>query len=147
MEILSQLGLNQTVWIQLIFFLICYVFLSRYLFKPFLRNLEHREKNTGGSIEEAQKITVSADRLAMDYQGHMKKQNEAATEVYDKLRLEGTKEEERLLAEAKAKSNQMMDQAKKKVTSEIAIARDALKAEIPNLSSQIASRILGRELR
>jgi F-type H+-transporting ATPase subunit b len=146
MEILAQLGLDQTVWIQLVFFLISYLFLSKFLFAPYMRNLEFRKKNTGGSVEEASKTAADTERLVLDYQSKMKAQNESATVVYNKLKQEAQSEEEKLVTAARAKSSELVDQTKKKIATDIAVSRDNLRGQVPQLSGLIASRVLGRDL-
>jgi F-type H+-transporting ATPase subunit b len=146
LEILAQLGLDQTVWIQLCLFITAYFFLSTFLFKPYQRNLKFRKKNTGGALEEATQLVQVTERLAMDYQGRMKKQNQAAEEVYEKIRSEGTKEEEKLILAAKAKAGALLVETKKQITSEISRTKEELRLQIPQLSKLIASRLLGRNL-
>src|ERR1051326_7253553 len=97
LTILRQLGVNQTIWIQLALFLVCYFFLSQFLFKPYMANLAYRKKSTTGSAEEAVQLNKSTESLAMEYQGKVKNQNEKATSIYDKLKAEGRSQEEKLL--------------------------------------------------
>ena len=144
--ILRQLGVNSTLWVQLVFFLVSYFFLSQFLFKPYMRNLEYRKKNTVGNAEEAIKLNSSAENLAMDYQGQVKAQNEKASSIYDKLKAEGLAEEERLVAQAKALASEVLEQTKRKIQEDMIAAQDALKGQIPQISRQIASRVLGRDL-
>ena len=105
LSILKQLGVDSSIWVQLGFFLICYFFLSQFLFKPYLANLDYRKKNTVGNAEEATKLNTAAEHLAMDYQGQVKAQNEKATAIYDKIRSEGVAEEDRLVAAARAQGS------------------------------------------
>ena len=146
LEILSQLGLDQTVWIQLCLFVFSYIFLSQFLFRPYLRNLKFRKKNTGGALDEATQLTALTEKIASDYQGKLKKQNELADEEYSKLKSEGSQEEEKLLIAARIRANQMLDEAKKKISSEMTKTKEELRNQIPQLSSLIASRLLGRDL-
>jgi len=108
--------------------------------------LEFRKKNTGGSVEEATKLNSEADRLAMDYQGQMKRQNEAASAAYDQIKNEGLAEEEKLLAAARAAASKLLEETKKKVSLEVLEAKESLRAQIPQIGRLIASRVLGRDL-
>jgi F-type H+-transporting ATPase subunit b len=146
MEILRQLGVNDTIWIQLVLFLIAYFFLSQFLFKPYQRNLKYREKNTGGSVEEATQLNASAERLAMDYQGKMKSQNEQATALYEQFKSQGQAEEDRIVAAAREEAARLMEQTRIKISTDIKQAREVMRAQIPQLSGQIASRVLGRDI-
>ena len=146
LSILKQLGVNRTIGDQLLLFLICYFFLSRFLFKPYLANLDYRKKNTVGNADEATRLNTAAEHLAMDYQGQVKAQNEKATAIYDKLKAEGLAEEDRLVAAARAQGSDVLDQTRALIQKEMGVAKTALKEQIPQLVRQIASRVLGREI-
>ena len=146
MEILRQLGLDQTVWIQLGFFIVSYVFLSQFLFKPYQRNLQFRSKNTGGALDEAAQMSASNERLAMDYQGRMKKQNETAEQIYSQLKMEGAAEEDKLVAAAKESATKLLELARVQITNEVTAAKKQLEEQIPEMSEMIASRLLGRSV-
>jgi F-type H+-transporting ATPase subunit b len=146
LEILAQLGLDHTVWIQLVFFIISYVFVSQFLFRPYMRNLAYRKKNTSGALDEAGKLATVTESLAMDFQGRMKKQNETAENAYGKLRAEGLLEEEKLLTAARNQATKVVEETKEKISTEIARTKEELRAQIPQLSTLIASRLLGREI-
>jgi F-type H+-transporting ATPase subunit b len=147
MEILTQLGVNQTIWIQLGFFIISYIFLSTFLFKPYRRNLEYRKKNTSGTVEEAAKLTSATESLAMDYQGRMKRHNEKAAAIYDQLKNEGHADEERILTQAREHASLLIEQTRTKINSDMTVAKEALRAQVPHLSSSIASSVLGRDVK
>ena len=146
LSILKQLGVDNSVWIQLVFFLISYAALSQLLFKPYMKNLDYRKKNTTGNAEEATRLNTAAENLAMDYQGQVKAQNAKAASIYDQLKAEGQAEEDRLVAGAKKQATQLLDETRKKIQTDMAAAKEGLKAQIPQISRQIASRVLGREL-
>jgi F0F1-type ATP synthase membrane subunit b/b' len=146
MSILRELGVNQTIWIQLALFFICYLSLSQLVFKPYLRNLNYRKQNTGGSFDQAAALNAETEKLALEYQHRMKEQNAAAQAVYDKLKGEGQAEEDRLIQVSRKLGQDVVEQSKKKVASELGAAQLKLKSEIPHLSELIASRVLGREI-
>jgi len=145
-QILYDLGVNQTFWIQLAYFLISYFFVSQFLIKPYKANLEFRKKNTGGSLTHASTLNVETEKLMIQYQEKAKAQNATAQTVFEKLRLEAQGEEERLIGSSRKKGNEIIDQTKKKVITELSLARDQLKAQVPLISELIASRVLGRKV-
>src|SRR5579885_2037149 len=104
MNVLTQLGVNQTLWIQLVLFLVTYLFLSQFLFKPYLRVIHARKKNTGGAVVEANQISTGAENLAAEYQQKVKQHHDEASSLYQKIRTEGVKQEEAVLTEARARA-------------------------------------------
>ena len=145
-SILKQLGVDYTLWIQLWFFFISYIALSQFLIKPYMANLEFRKKRTIINPEEATRLNSSIENLAMDYQGQVKRQNEKGTAIYEKLKAEGVAEEDRLIGAARAEASRLMDQVKKQIQTDMGTAKESLKAQVPQLSKLIASRVLGRDL-
>ncbi|MCC6276688.1 MAG: ATP synthase F0 subunit B [Oligoflexia bacterium] len=146
MDIIKQLGINSTVWIQLGLFLVSYLFLSTFLFRPYLKILELRKKRTTGSVEEASKLAAATDTLVMDYQGKVQSHNHVAAQIYEKLKSEGAREEEKLLNDARTKANSLVQETREKVVRDIKAAKESLKTQAPTLSRSIASRVLGRDL-
>ncbi len=146
MAILTQLGVNQTFWIQLAYFFIAYFFVSNFLIKPYKANLEYRKKNTGGSLDQATSINNDTEKLVVQYQEKAKAQNEAAQSIFEKLKTEGQNEEDKLISAARKHGGETVDQTKKKIVAELVAARDSLKAQVPQISEMIASRVLGRKL-
>lgn len=146
MEILAQLGVDQTFWIQLVLFLTCYFFMSQFLFKPYLRNLDYRKKNTTEAVEEAQKLMTVTDSLAMEYEGKVKKQNEEALHIYTKFKQDGVAEEQKLIATARTKAEKVVYDTNLKISLEIEQTKKELAKMIPEISRQAATKILGRNL-
>lgn len=147
MQLLYDLGLNQTVWIQLIFFLTTYVFLSRFLFRPYMRNLEYRKQNTHGNIGAVEVIRKEIQALEQNFQAEAVKQNQVTSELFGKVRKEAQSDHEARLTEAKAEASKLMTETRKKVQGEVEKARVSLKDQLPKLSAEIAGKVLGRELR
>ena len=147
MEILKQLGVDQTIWIQLGFFIVSYLFLSNFLFKPYQRNLNFRKKNIPGRLEEANALSASAEKLAGDYSGKVKSQNSDALALYNKIKAEGVATEEKLLAAASEKALQVIEENRARISREITSAKVELQNQIPQLSALTAGRVLGRDLK
>jgi F0F1-type ATP synthase membrane subunit b/b' len=146
MSILTQLGVNQTFWIQLAYFFIAYFFVSQFLVKPYKANLEYRKKNTGGSLDQATNINNETEKLVLQYQDKAKAQNETAQSIFEKLKTEGQLEEDKLISASRKQGGEIVDHTKKKIVTELVAARDSLKTQVPQISELIAGRVLGRKL-
>src|SRR5271154_3199812 len=109
MSILTQLGVNQTFWIQLAYFFIAYFFVSHFLIKPYKANLEYRKKNTGGSLDQATSINNDTEKLIVQYQDKAKAQNETAQSLFEKLKTEGQAEEDKLISVARKQGSEIVD--------------------------------------
>ena len=97
-------------------------------------------------MDEATQLSSITERLAMDYQGKIKKQNEEAELVFSRFKAEGTVEEDKIISQARSQAAQLMDETKKEIAREMSSAKEELRSQIPQISGLIASRLLGRNL-
>ncbi|UOG75377.1 F0F1 ATP synthase subunit B [Hymenobacter tibetensis] len=138
-----ELGL---IFWQLVIFLIVLFLLGKFAWKPILMSLKQREDSIEGALR-------MADQAKLEMQ-ELKAGNE-------KLLAEARLERDRIMKEASAMANQLIEQAKNKANEEggrmIVQAREAIQneknaalAEVKNTAAQlsidIAERILRREL-
>ncbi len=146
LSLLSALGVNETIWIQLGCFLVSYVALTQLVFKPYLKAYHERENRTIGGEETAVRIIEEAQELSGSYEKRAREMNSEIKHVYDRKRAEAAKDSEALLAEARKNSASLLEAAREKVKAEVEAARKKLSTEIPVVSSAIASRLAGKDL-
>lgn len=146
MQILSDLGVNSTIWIHLCYFIVAYVFVSQFIFKPYSRNLKFRKKNTTEGVDEAQKMLAHTDNMALEYEMKVKAQNEKVLSIYGQLKHEGVEEEHRILHQAKLRADKIINEANQKISSQIKQAETELKKDIPAMSKVAAEKLLGRNI-
>ena len=145
-SLLSSLGVNQTIWIQLGCFLVSYVSLTELVFKPYMKAYHERENRTVGGEETAIRIIEEAQELTSSYEKKAREMNSQIKHVYDQKRLEAMKDYETVLAAARESSASLIEADREKVKTEVEAARKTLSAEIPAVSSAIASRLAGKDL-
>lgn len=61
--IITQLGINQTLWAQLLIFSVLYVALRFLFFGPYLRLIELREKESTGTEKQSAEMNQESGRL------------------------------------------------------------------------------------
>lgn len=145
MELLTSLGINSTTYIHLAIFLVVFVVLKDFVFKPYFRAFVERNDRTVGQTETAEKYSVDTKALEAQYAEKAREINEQFKQIYDKTRQGATKEYDRLVAEARARSKELVEQARTSIQSEIQAARLQLSAEVPVLSELISNQLVGRE--
>ena len=146
MNILSSLGVNSTLWIQLACFLVSYVALSNLVLKPYLAALTEREKRTIGNEETAIRLIEEANNLYAQYEKKAREINSEMKSEYDVSRAKALKEAEALLHSAREEAATLLDSARSKITGEIQTARKSLSADVPAIGSAIASKLAGKEI-
>jgi F-type H+-transporting ATPase subunit b len=137
---------DATFIVQLVLFVGLTVFLKPLLFDPILKLFEERERRIDGAKLQARKIDEKSSAALAQYEGAMAKARASAGADRERLRAEGVKREQEILAQVRASTNQVIDAGKQKAKVEAERARAALKAEAPALARHVAARVLGREV-
>jgi F-type H+-transporting ATPase subunit b len=141
------INIDATLWINLVLWLVLYIVLRGLLFTPMLRLIEAREAGTSGSRESARNLSAKAQAMEAEYLGRLKDARAQAAADREKLRAEASRREAEILSEARTKMNAVVESQR----SEIRTQRQALEVEIrnavPALATDIATRVLGREVR
>jgi F-type H+-transporting ATPase subunit b len=132
---------------QIALFGLFVVVLKPILFEPLLRLFEEREKKTEGTRVEARKMDEKAAVLVQKFEEEIERVRRAANVERDRLRAEVTRLEAQILSDAKTQSAAIIDAGRARISEEVATLRSELQAARPALAEQIASKILGREVR
>jgi F0F1-type ATP synthase membrane subunit b/b' len=126
---ISALGIDSTLGIQFVVFVIFYAWLRWVFFPPFLNLLEAREAKTSGLIEKSQELLKEAEI----------KEAELAAKTGEVRRLAAA-EKDKLVGEAKAKSHTQIEvarkEAKKKIEDARAQADGTLAGDLASLRQQ-----------
>lgn len=138
---------DPTFLVQLVLFAAFFLVLKPLLFEPLLRVFEEREKRTDGAKKEAREMDLKAGDIGARYEAELEKVRRAAGLEREKVRQEVARLEAKIMAEARAETTRILDEGKKKIEAEIATLRSDVDQQIPELAGQIASRVLGREVR
>lgn len=132
---------------QLVLFATFLVVLKPMLFEPLLRVFEERERRTEGAKDEAREMDARAGELSKRYEEELETVRQAASVERDAQRATTAKLEAQRMAEARAEVAVIIEQGKAKISAEVAALRQDLERSRPALAAEIASRMLGREVR
>jgi F-type H+-transporting ATPase subunit b len=146
MDILTSLGINSTLWIQLGCFLISYVSFSQLVLKPYMAALSEREKRTVGNEEIAVRLVEEAADLHAEYEQKARNISAEIKGFYDEHRNNALKESDRILADAREEAGKILSQSRGQIALQIEAARRTLSAEIPAISGAIASKLAGKDI-
>lgn len=144
MAILDQLGLNQTVFFQLLIFLVTITVLSTVAISPYLAALKQRELRTvGGEAQTAEIQKKSAD-LQSKYETAARKINDEIRTIYDSFREQANQESEKIVSAARIESNSKMEKVRSQITLEIGEATKKAKEQAPELAQKILQKLLAK---
>ncbi len=139
--------LDLTFAAQITLFFLLFLILRPLLFDPMLALFEERERRIGGAKDEARQLYAEADAKMAKYEEEVREVKRAAGMERDRIRQEGLRKEQVILAKVRAETNALLDEGRGRIAKE----RTQLEGELGTLSktlaTDIASRVLGREVK
>ncbi len=136
---------GNVLWTLVIFGLVLVV-LGKYAWGPLLDSLKAREDFIRESLESAKRDRDDAEARLKDYDDKLNEARAEATAIVEEGRRDAEVLRQRVEEEAQSEAEKMIDRAKR----EIGIAKETAVKELytlsGNLATDIASRIVAREL-
>ena len=143
-EIIKQLHLNGTFFIQFVIFSIAYLVLSRVAFQPYTKALTERENRTKGGEDLAVEISKRAEELRHEYESKARAVSGSVKTIFDDYRTEANREFGQIVAKARAESQKLVEAARGRMSVEIAEAQQQMKTEIPAVTQEISRKLLAK---
>jgi len=146
MEVLSALGLNETVAVQFILFLGVFGFVYGVLFAPYFSAFIKRTERTVGNTETAEKIGDEVRLLEERYVSKAREINQQMKLAFDTVRAEAQKEYEAVVRQTREQTKRELDQVQEATKSFLGRSHAEIKAESSALAGGIVHQLLGKDL-
>ncbi len=146
MEILTELGGNSTLWIQLGCFLIAFVALSQLIFKPYMAAHHERTQRTIGNEEAAGQILQDAAEIQIQYESRARELNDQTKQIFDQTRTAAMQDYDRVVNSARDQAAQILGQSRAEIAEGIKRLQADVFKEVPGVANVIASKLLGKEI-
>lgn len=141
-----EVDFDWTIVGQVALFLVLFVSLKPMLFDPMLKLFEAREQRIDGARKKAREIDAKSAGALATYDTAMTKARAEGNAERERIRSQGTAAQAERLATVRATIAKQADLERHKAQDELARVRATLRAELPGLGRQAASRVLGREV-
>ena len=105
-----------------------------------------RSEEIKKKFEDLKRDKDEAERKYKEIEEQLKNFEEKRNEIIEQYRLEGVKEKDRIISEAKERVKQIITQSETTIEHEIESARNQLKMDIVDIASKRAQDILVKEL-
>jgi F-type H+-transporting ATPase subunit b len=142
---LTTPAIGTIFWTTLIF-LVFFLILKKYAWKPILSAVKEREEIIKGSLESAEKARKEMLKLKSDNEAILRKAREEREELLKDARETGDK----IIAEAKSKASEeagkLVEKARTGIEREKAKALAEINDQVAYLSVEIASKLLREKL-
>jgi F-type H+-transporting ATPase subunit b len=135
-----------TFLITIINITILFFVLRAVLFKPVTKFMEDRAKKVQDSLDQAEKERLQAKGLLQQYEDQLKRVEEEATEIIRAAKETAALEADRIITEAKAQADLLLDKGRKQLEAEQRAAMTVFQADAAALVIGASSRLIQREL-
>lgn len=143
-DILKQLGINSSFFIQFGLFFVLFLIISQTYFKPFLKLIELRHKRTVSDREAAEQLMAQAQAKLDEYQRRLAAERAAIRSDADALMAAAKKEEASILASAREEAKKITQEAADAVEKQRTEIRAKLNSDVEAFANQVSDALLAR---
>ena len=135
------------VIISLLNLAVLFLILKRFLFKPVKKVLSERQQAIDSRYAQADKAIEDAEKNKSVWQAKMQHADEEARDLIRKASDNAQQSSDAVLRDARQKADSIVHQAEEEARLERRKAEDGIKSELADLSTELAGKLLGREIR
>lgn len=137
--------IGNAVW-TLVIFLLVLLILGKFAWGPLLSGLQQREEFIRRSLQEAKDDREAAEARLQEYEAKLAEAGAQATEIVEKGKREAEKASAGIEEKARSEADKMVERARREIDLAKQSAIKDLYATSSDLATEIAARILQREL-
>lgn len=142
-----MISIDWTILVQFVNFLVLMAVLNMLLFRPLRNAMSARQDAVDGGHQKASDLEASIQEKMDSYQDKLQQAKLEGSQAAGMLRAETAKEELAILGEARNEADKSVTAMKRRVASEVDGARLVLNKETKTIANQIASKVLGRDVK
>jgi F-type H+-transporting ATPase subunit b len=144
MELLSALGITSLVFVQFGIFVLMFIYLTAFVFGPYYKAVQERQKQTAGGESLAGEFQQKAADLHSTYQNLARDVNQQIQDIFQKNRTEAMGEYEKIVSRARQESTDLIEKNRKEVAKSVAAASDELRGQSTSVVLSITNKMLGK---
>jgi len=126
----------------IVLLILLWIFYNLLVHRRLSRVLAERRERTEGAVEKARANTMHAEARTAEYEQRWREAKLAAFKVQEARRKQALELRSNLIATARDKAREKVDQAKAAIENDKVAAQAALQAESTRLASEIVRRVL-----
>jgi F-type H+-transporting ATPase subunit b len=134
------------ILIHIINILVLFILLRMILFKPVSKFLAARTERVAGDLKDAETKKAEAFELKAKYDRHIETVEAEGREIVRTSQVKASDEASVIIRDARAQAENILAEARTKIESERAKAVAQARTEVALLATEIAARILKREV-
>tara|TARA_Y100000590_G_scaffold469635_1_gene658800 strand:+ start:2418 stop:2861 length:444 start_codon:yes stop_codon:yes gene_type:complete len=144
-EILQQLELNSTFFIEFAIFLFVFLVLSKMFFKPFLQLFETRYQRTVQDRQAALEMIAEAEKKFEEYELKLSEAKKEARKEYEEILSQAKQKEAQIIFEAREAAKSITLKSIEDLKKQKEAVEKELHQEVEGLAKEITDRLLAKE--
>lgn len=125
--------------------ILCFV-LSKLLYSPVLNFLNARKERVASQINEAEAKLKEAESLKAQYEAKLKDIDNERNEILESARDSAKKNSRQIISDARKEADLIKNRAEKDIANEREKAKDDIKKQIIEVSSEMSRRYIAKEI-
>jgi len=138
-------GIGLMIWTLVVFGVSLYV-LAKFAFPRIAEALDKRQKAIEESIETSERVRRDAEKLLEEYRERLAEARGQADDIVARARKTGEAHENEVLAAAKSKREEMMEQTRRDIEAETRRAIQAIRSEVADLTVAATEKVTRKSL-
>ncbi|MCL5984984.1 MAG: F0F1 ATP synthase subunit B [Actinobacteria bacterium] len=149
MEALGKIfnPLTSTLFWQIVAFVILWILLARFVFKPISNIIKKREDKISASVNEADKLKEEAEKMLVEYRKKLDEARIEAQTMVEQSKTIGENLKNELIERTKLESSQMIAEARREIERERDKALASIKENVVDLTLLATEKLIGKALR
>lgn len=132
--------------ITLVGFLLLFLLIKRFAWQSLMNIINERERSINADIDKAEEARKSAEKQREETQQQLQQARNNANEILNRAQKEGSDLQKNIISEAKEDAVRLKQQTHREIELERQQAFHNMRSEIGQMSVDIATKILGREV-
>jgi len=133
------------IW-TLVAFVVLLVLLAKFAFKPIAQALDRRSETIKKSIDDAEKQRAESKKLMEDYQKQLAEARNEAGKIIEEARQLGERVRKEVVEKANTEASAAVQRAQEEINRQKDKGIQEMKDTVADLSVQIASRVIEKEV-
>jgi F-type H+-transporting ATPase subunit b len=131
---------------QLVSFIILFVLLSVFAYRPLLRMLDQRSQKIKESLEQAEAVRQQSSHAEEEIKKQVQEASRQGQEIIGRATQTGEEIRKKAQEAAKADAEMLIQRARQEIKAERDEAIDELRGEFADLTVQAAGKVIGQSL-
>jgi F-type H+-transporting ATPase subunit b len=133
------------IWTLLVFGISLYI-LGKYAFPRIAEALDRRQKAIEESIDAAERTRTEAEQILAEYRERLAEARGQADDIVARARKTGEAAEHEIVADARTKREEMMEQTRRDIEAETRRAIQQIRAEVADLTVLATEKVARKSL-